>query len=315
MVGPSLERSRQKRVITRLTIIILSVISFIMFLTFKGTDLGTGKIQNSLEDGVAPILTYLSIPLRGGEKLISDMKARQEVFKENETLRAELNRLRDMEMRANALALKVAEFETLLNVNAGQDIATNQIAARAVSERQGPFVRSALLNAGRGQGVEKGYAVMTVKGLYGHIVRVGQSSARVLRLTDLNSRIAVMSLRTDGRAILSGDNTNFPSLSYISNADDWQRGDEVVSSGDDGVLPRGLPIGIVRQLKTGALKVDLYTREEAVDWVSVLPFTPITAPDSEAVRKEDNVGAGTDTRQTDVNEAETPALNTDGQEP
>jgi len=88
-------------------------------------------------------------------------------------------------------------------------------AVETVSEIDGPFVRSALINAGSKVGIKKGHPVMTVDGLYGHVLSVGPNSARVLRLGDLNSRISVMSARSDARAILSGNNSSTPLLAFV----------------------------------------------------------------------------------------------------
>ncbi len=304
MAGSSFERTRRKRIITRISVAALSLISLLMFLASRGEPLQTNRVLTQLEDGLAVVLSYLTVPIRGTEDLFSDLRSRQDITRENEALKREINRLRDTDIRANTLALKIAELETLLNVKKTPDIIEERIAARAVSEREGPFVRSALINSGKKQGIKKGYGVMTSLGLYGHVVRAGSTSSRVLMLTDLNSRIPVMTLRTDGRAILSGDNTDYPGLSYVSNFADWQNGDEVITSGDDGILPRGLPIGIVRELRTGELKVELYALRESIDWVLVVPFSPVTAPDDEAEDRavdeaEDGIG-------------ESPALSEDG---
>ena len=78
--------------------------------------------------------------------------------------------------------MKLARFEQILGSDFGVDVVENKIAARAVSEIDGPFVRSALINAGQKKGVGVGHAVMTVDGLYGHVLRVGANSSRVLRL-------------------------------------------------------------------------------------------------------------------------------------
>jgi len=152
-----------------------------------------------------------------------------------------------------SLREQVSYLETVLNADIEVLNTDKRIAARAVSETRGPFVQSALINAGAAKGVAEGDAVMSVNGLYGRVVRTGQNASRVLLMTDLNSRIAVMSQRSRGRAILSGDNTGAPSLEFRRDGD-WQIGDRVVTSGDDGTLPRGLPIGEVYAAGPAAMR-------------------------------------------------------------
>lgn len=308
MASSSIERIRQKRMAVRLTVLALLALCLIIFLAARGNETQKSATASVLEDSVTPILAYLSMPIRGAESIFSEFQARNQVHSENTRLRQELERLKDAEIRANALSLKIAKFETLLNADIGTGISDVKIAARAVSERDGPFVRSALINAGRNKDIEKGFAVITPDGLYGHVVRVGKRSSRALKLTDLNSRVAVMSLRSEGRAILTGDNTDFPSLSYVSNTDDWNVGDSVVTSGDDGVLPRGLPVGKVRMEKSGAFKVDLHVDGTRVDWVLVIPFARIESLDDvpDAASDDPETGANISSDTTNISSVNSP---------
>ena len=81
------------------------------------------------------------------------------------------------------------------------------ITARIVGDSVSAYVRGALLNVGRKAGVAPGQAVVTAEGLAGRIAEVGDNSARVLFVTDVNSRLPVQVERTRERAILAGDNS------------------------------------------------------------------------------------------------------------
>ena len=131
---------------------------------------------------------------------------------------------------------------------------------------------------GRKSNIQKGYAVSTVDGLYGHVHRVGKNSSRVLLLTDINSRISVMSLRSNSRAILAGNNDDFPNLIFASNYEGWVEGDTVLTSGDGGMLPSRFGGWLVIKDATGKLVVDLNTNSKTVDWVLVTHYSPIETP-------------------------------------
>ncbi|WP_418153065.1 rod shape-determining protein MreC [Litorimonas sp. RW-G-Af-16] len=133
-----------------------------------------------------------------------------------------------------------------------------------------------LLNVGREQGVMIGNPVMSADGLIGHIINIGKTSSRVLLLGDLNSRISVMARDHESRAILAGDNLPQPKLSFVAEGAPWAAGDVVITSGDDGMLPRGLFIGEVVRGERGELRVQLGSDSQALDWVWVSPFVPIT---------------------------------------
>ena len=118
------------------------------------------------------------------------------------------------------------------------------------------------------------------------VVETGRQSARVLLLTDLNSRIPVMADRSNARAILVGDNSPYPRLEYVGRAPDIQPGDRIVSSGDDGILPRGLPVGEAVATREGGWRVRLYSDQAPIDFVWVWPYRRVTPPDEEVSADE-----------------------------
>ena len=252
-------------------------------MTDRGSERLLLRTHTNAEMAASPGLAVLSKPLRGAENLIEEFKDRSRALEENKSLREELYALREDKQRSQVMEMKLKRFEEILGANAGIDIPAKKIAARAVSEIEGPFVRSALINAGRKQGIEKGHPVMTVDGLYGHVLRVGPKSSRILLLGDLNSRISVMSMRSGARAILSGDNSQTPRLAFVGDRADWVDGDKVITSGDDGVLPRGLPIGSVKEQSPRKFVVNLNTNGKNSDWVWVYTFVPTEAPEAETL--------------------------------
>lgn len=264
---------------TTVTLIIAFILAIIIVIADKNNDRFFQKTKSTTDETITPVLSVISTPLRAIENFFARSRDRRRALEENTALKAELYQLREATERANIMEMKLFRFEQILKANIGTDIPNEKIAARAVSELDGPFVKAALLNAGLKKGIKVGHPVMTVNGLYGHVVKVGQNSARVLRLSDLNSRIAVMSSESQATAILSGNNSQFPEISFMSEASAWSEGHQVITSGDDGVLPRGLPIGRVKRGNNNKLGVELDADRVPVDWVWVYPFKPISAPE------------------------------------
>src|SRR5690606_34194086 len=114
-----------------------------------------------------------------------------------------------------------------------------------IADTRGPFVRSVLVNAGAAQGVKTGYAAVNGDGLVGRTILVGEQASRVILLNDLNSRTPVLVGPSAVRAVLAGDNSAEPLLEFVPEGAGLFVGDEVVTSGDEGLLPRGLRIGVV----------------------------------------------------------------------
>jgi rod shape-determining protein MreC len=129
-----------------------------------------------------------------------------------------------------------------------------------------------LADAGAAQGVVEGNPVLSDHGLVGRVVGVGDQVSRVMLLTDVDSRLPVMIARTNGRAILTGDGGPNPRLAYLRTHDVLQEGDRILTSGDGGVAPRGLPVGTAVKGFDGAWRVTLDADAEPIDFVRILLF-------------------------------------------
>lgn len=270
--------SRRSAIVRRASMGALALALILFLLGLNGRQ-PLGSVRAPAEGGAARLLTVMSMPLRGLENLTGGLTAHFGTVKENKRLRVELAALTNVDSQNRALKEQVRYLEGVLKTNIDAGETSQRIAARAVSEANGPFVYSALINAGARKGVRDGDAVMTLNGLYGRVVRTGSSSARVLLLSDLNSRIAVMSERSRARAILTGNNSQTPTLEFRGEGD-WQAGDRIVTSGDGGVLRPGLTIGLVKP-DGGKLTADLFTQKNPVDWVWVSPHSPALAPEAD----------------------------------
>ena len=146
------------------------------------------------------------------------------------------------------------------------------VAADTVLDARGPFSNSRLVDAGAEQGVAEGTPVLSDHGLVGRIAGVSARISRVLLLTDVESRTPVMIARTNGRAILTGDGGPNPALNFVRSHDALAAGDRVLTSGDGGVLPRGLPVGSVVKGFDGAWRVVLDADAEPIEFVRILLF-------------------------------------------
>ena len=162
------------------------------------------------------------------------------------------------------------ELRTLMNLPA--DPLASFASARVVADSGGPFIRTVLIGAGERDGVRRGQAVATGNGVVGRVVGVGNRAARVLLLTDLNSRVPVVIQGTRIRAMLVGDNGQRPRLEYLPSTATINPGDRVVTSGDGGLFPEGLPIGTVALSEPHMPRVQLYVDLEKLDFVRIFRF-------------------------------------------
>jgi rod shape-determining protein MreC len=192
------------------------------------------------------------------------------VFEDNARLREENDRLLHWQSVARRLGSENEEFRTLLSTVAEPRNAF--VTTRVIGMSSGTFVRTALVSAGANDGVAVGQAVVTAQGMIGRVVEVGSRSARVLLLTDLNSRIPVVFERSREAAVLSGDNTDRLRLTYVTDEVAIEPGDRLVTSGEGGMLPPGLPVGQVIGLEDGVWHVQPMVDPSRVEYIRILNY-------------------------------------------
>lgn len=189
---------------------------------------------------------------------------------ENRRLKAELSEMRQWRDRALALQDTNDRYKALLGLRTDPPIP--MASARVVSDSRGPFANTRLADVGSEKGVVVGNPVLNERGLVGRVVGVSTTTSRVLLLTDIASRTPVMIDRTNARAILTGDGGPNPKLEYLRGVDPIEQGDRVVTSGDGGVVPRGLPVGAAVKGLDGRWRVVLFADDAAIDFVRILLF-------------------------------------------
>jgi rod shape-determining protein MreC len=243
-----------------------------------------GSAREQFDGVIAPAGTVISAPVRwvgGGFRSVGDYFF---AVRENRRLKQrvkELERWRDV-----AVALKDVNerYETLMRLRTQPEVPW--VAAHVILDSRGPFSNARLANSGSENGVRVGHPVMSEHGIVGRIVGVTRGASRVLLLTDAQSRTPVMIDRTNGRAILTGDGGPNPRLEYLRGVDPVKQGDTILTSGDGGVFPRGLPVGTAVRGLDGVWRARLYSDRGPIDYVRILlfdNFAQITNPAALAV--------------------------------
>ena len=141
-----------------------------------------------------------------------------------------------------------------------------------IANSGGAYVRSLMVHAGSGNGVARGQAAVTGEGLVGRVSEVGSRAARIILVTDLNSRVPVVVEGSQQRAVLTGDNSERPCLHYLDVGAGIKVGDRVVTSGQGGVFPPGLPVGVVASLDGEAPRVEPYVELSQVEYLRIVDF-------------------------------------------
>ena len=228
------------------------------------------RLRAGVVDFVAPIMNVMARPAAAVADAIEGIEELGRLRGENARLRAQNERLLQWQAAGQQLSGENDRLRQLLRFVPEQK--ADFVTARVVGDSGGVFVRSIIVVAGARDGVAKGQAAMTGDGLIGRVVAAGDRSARILLITDLNSRIPVLFEEARERAILAGDNTAAPKIAFLRHGARVNTGDRIVTSGHGGVLPPGLPVGIVSNVAGDEIPVRPFAALDRLEFVRMVAY-------------------------------------------
>jgi rod shape-determining protein MreC len=178
-----------------------------------------------------------------------------EVSQENEALKGKIRELR----KENA-ALLNAESENrrlkkLLDLKSRHEFPS--LVAQIIGEDALGWYRTFFINRGSEDGVLPDMPVTAAEGVVGRVLKSSTDLSQVVLITDPNLSVDCRVLRTRDRGILSGSLDRACVLRYIDLKSDVKPGDAVITSGLDGVFPRGLSVGRVQSVRKGSQELFL----------------------------------------------------------
>ena len=268
--GSALRLASAKAWLHRFTFVLLFGASLALMVLGKSESPIVERARLTVTDAVTPIMNGLSRPLASIRQAYDNAREFLDLREENAALREQQARLVQWQSVARQLEAENRALRDLLKF--APDRAASFVTARVVADNGGAFVRSVLVAAGLRDGLRKGDAAVTGEGLVGRVAEVGERSARVLLLTDINSRIPVVIERSRDQGILAGDNSDNPRLLYLSHGSQLVPGDRVVTSAAGGAFPPGLPVGVVKSTDTGGAVVELFVDWDHMEYLRLLDY-------------------------------------------
>ena len=228
------------------------------------------SLRTTVTDDAAPALDALSRPIGAVAALFDRVRGIVAMYQDNLRLERENERLLQWQQTALKLSADNRELRQLLKVV--PETVVSYVTARVIANSAGGYVRTVMVNAGTDQGLARGQAAITGAGLAGRLTEVGSRAGRVLLITDLNSRIPVVIERSHVNAVLAGDNSERPRLLYARAADAIKIGDRIVTSGEGGVFPPGLAVGVVAALDGHEPRVEPYVELSQLGSVLIVDY-------------------------------------------
>jgi rod shape-determining protein MreC len=254
-----------RQAIARLTLPVLIMLSLGLILLGRASPVVPERARTALSDALAPLYGAINAPLQAIRQGAEDVRDVFTLRSQNEQLLAENDRL----LKANLHWIP--------------DPALSYVTARVVADAGGVYARSVLLSVGPHHAIRKGEIALDASGLVGRVTEVGDRSARVLLITDMNSRIPVMLETSREKAILVGANAPFPKLMYLPDGAKPPEGERVVTTAEANAFPAGLLVGTVHYGSSGQPELNPAANLDRLEIVRIFDYglgglTPPEAP-------------------------------------
>ena len=266
-VGIAIRSAFLKRGIQqRFSLFILIIISilFLFLETIETKPLNT--IRAIIKDVVyrsAVVVSYPSKILSGSYDLIS---SHIKLYSNYNELIKENNELKNNISKSDFLELENSQLRQLIDEQVSSS--SNLVSARVILDEQSPYLNSFVINIGSNKNVKNGMAVLDGKNFIGRIVDVNFFSSRVLLISDLNSKIPVLSEPSATHAILSGHGDDSPTLEYLPENHSIKDGDKIFTSGKEGIFSPGTPIGEAK-IENDVVEVLLFSDLNQITFINV----------------------------------------------
>lgn len=243
------KRSKRGAIAALVITITTLALVVVLALDFTGRD---GLIAGPLGAVLAPVQ-------RAVTSVTSAVSKKLDAFNYNEQMERELNSALQELATINTKVARydevVAENERLRSLMGSYEKYSQYqpMFARVIGKDTGNWFANFTVDKGSSNGVTLGMTVMSADGVVGRVVDVGINYAKVMSLIDGSSGVAALIERNRDNGVVRGmvdDSTGeeLLQMNYLPDVNDVRTGDTVLTSGLDGVFPKGLPIGTITQI-------------------------------------------------------------------
>lgn len=200
-------------------------------------------VDRAIVTVTAPIQSMISLTIDHAARfmqnyifLINTRRDFSQVVEENRKLLNTIHNFKEIEAENKRLRA-LLQFQ--------EKVEDRKITAQVIAKDVSSEFRSIRINKGSNAGIQRGMAVVTHEGIVGRILRVTADYSDVITMLDNLSSIDSIVQRSRARGLIEGATDTTCILRYALRTDDIEVGDVIVSSGLDGVYPKGLMLGNV----------------------------------------------------------------------
>ena len=244
-------------------LIVLSII-FLFVETIESKPLN--YIRSFIKDTIYRGSLIVSVPFKSFGNISENVSTHINLYENYSKSKIENDKLKNNISETDFLELENTQLRKLIEE---QVTSSSRLAsARIMLDKQSPYLNSLIINIGSNKNIKNGMAVLDGKNFIGRIVDVNFFSSRVLLVSDLNSKIPVITEPSAHHAILSGRGETHLSLEYLPENHNITSGDKVYTSGKEGIFSPGIPVGEVK-IEKDIITVLLFSDLGQITFVNV----------------------------------------------
>ena len=286
--------SRYRNLITLVVILFAQVLGLAIQVKRSNENESSRLIRIWAVTAVTPFEKAINWVQNGSWNLWHNYIYLRGVRAENRSLRAEIEQLRLEQARLGDDAAQARRLQTLLAFK--EQYIQKTVAAQVIGTSGSEQSRSIFIDKGRHAGIEPNMAVITADGIVGKVLTVFPSTSQVLLLNDQSSGAGGILEKSRLQGIVKGTSSGQVVLEYVMSDEQVQPGDKILTSGGDGIFPKGLPVGTVTKVAPGHelfLNIRIQPAANLAKLEEVLVVT-------EVVAREPSVAEGSSARAVDV---------------
>ena len=206
----------------------------------------------------------------------------REIGHENDALKQRVSQLEVALQRERALAGQTRVLQELLDLKKETPLGTTP--ATVIASGASPDFRTMTLDKGSSQGFAADMAVIAPAGIVGRVILPTPRAAKVQLIIDRNAAVAGLVERTRAQGIVVGTGGDRMRFGYVPGTADLKTGDRVVTSGIDGIYPKGFVIGQIESIERSAGEFSTVLIRPAVNLSSLEAVLVVTtAPEAPKV--------------------------------
>ena len=261
------ERTSNNKLITILSFLFAFIILLSTFIYPKINY----SIKVKVLDYSSTIISSLYSPINTINNSVNNFYNIMNVYNLNKKLTSEYDNYSKLENDLIILKMKNSEYKNLLNIS--DDIEYNFVTSKIISRSNLSYTKSVILASGKNDNITLDSPVIYENSLLGFISELGNTSSRLISITDGTVKIPSIIFEKNLNIIVSGNNDKYLEILNLNNFPNIKEGDKVFTSGDGNKFPENLFIGTIKTKKNGDFIVEPSLDINRLNYVYILNWS------------------------------------------